>query len=386
MFSKNLKYYRLRKNMTKKQLASLAGVTPMSISHYENGERKPGMDVIRKLAKALDVRVSDFLSKRNENLTFIHGEFRKKSKLSESLQEYIRESVEEYMNRFFTIVDVLGGEVLPEAPACHGVNLSGDVEQDAKTLREYLHISENGPIGNLVELLENKGVLVCFFDFAPSVMAQSEIVQNTIAQSEITQNKISQSAIAQDTIVQDKDASDAFSGMNGLVNGRPYIIVNKNMSPERIRSTIVHEMAHFMFVWQEDMEEKLVEDYATAISGAFLFPREDARRELGIRRSAVTKDMALVCKEYGISMYLLVKRANLCGILTDRAAKDFYVRAGQHGWKKAEPVRIAREEPMLFSQLVFRAVSEHEISVQKGAELLGKPYDFVAEQCFAAEG
>ena len=85
-------------------------------------------------------------------------------------------------------------------------------------------------------------------------------------------------------------------------------------------------------------------------------------------------------------MYLLVKRANLCGIITDSTAKDFYIKAGQHGWKRNEPSRINQEEPTLFSQLVFRAVSESEISVQKGAELLKQPYDFVAAQCFAAEG
>ena len=56
------------------------------------------------------------------------------------------------------------------------------------------------------------------------------------------------------------------------------------------------------------------------------------------------------------------------------------------GWKKHEPVRIEKEEPMLFSQLVFRAVSEKEITIQKGAELLKQSYNFVANQCFAAEG
>ena len=30
MFNKNLKYYRLKKNMSKKELASLIGVTPMA--------------------------------------------------------------------------------------------------------------------------------------------------------------------------------------------------------------------------------------------------------------------------------------------------------------------------------------------------------------------
>ena len=260
-----------------------------------------------------------------------------------SQQEYIRESVEEYMSRFYTIADILGGEVLPDAPACHSVTLTGHAETDAKALRKHLRFADAGPIGNLIELLENKGILVCCLDIH----------------------------------------SDAFSGMNGLVDGRPYIVVNKNMSPERIRSTIVHEMVHFIFIWPETMEDKEIEDYATAVSGAFLLSEEDARREMGLRRSTITRDMTLICKEYGISMYLLVKRANLCGIITDSTAKDFYLKASQLGWRKKEPIRISREEPMLFSQLVFRAVSEKEISVQKGAELLRQPYEYVAGQCFA---
>ena len=138
-------------------------------------------------------------------------------------------------------------------------------------------------MGNLVELLENKGILIYVMELE----------------------------------------NNAFSGMNGSVNGRPYIIVNGRMSTERIRSTIAHELAHFIFKWPDDMEEKQIEKMATAISGAFLFPVPDAKRELGIRRTAITKDMILTCKEYGISMYLLVKRANLCGIVNDNVTKNF---------------------------------------------------------------
>ena len=346
MLSKNLRYYRLKNNLSKKELASLIQVTPMSISHYENGERKPSMDVIKALAKVLNVKVSDFLANRDENLMFVHGEFRKGSKLTVKQQDFICASVEEYMNRFYLIVEILGGDVLPAAPAGHGVPLSSNAEDDAKALRKYLHISEDGPVGNLVEMLENKGILVYYLNIK----------------------------------------NDAFSGMNGLVDGRPYIVVNENMSPERIRSTIVHEMSHFIFEWPDGLGDKDIEERATAISGAFLLSEEDAKRELGLRRSAVTKDMTIICKEYGISMYLLVKRANLCGIINDSAAKDFYINAGQHGWRRSEPVRIPKEEPMLFSQLVFRAVSEGEISTQKGAELLKQSYDYVAGQCFSAEG
>ena len=345
MFHKNLKYYRLKQNMSKKELASLVNVTPMAITYYESGERRPNMDMIKALASALGVRVSDFLSKRNEKLVFLHGEFRKNSKLFEKQQEFMRESVEEYFSRFYSIVDILGGEVLPEALVSHQLLLSGDVEKDALEMRKYLRIAESGPIGNLIELLENKGILIHVCDIE----------------------------------------WEGFSGMNGSVNGRPYIIINGNMSPERIRSTIVHELAHFIFQWDEAMEEKEVEQMVTAISGAFLFSKEDAIRELGIRRSRITNDMTYICKEYGISMYLLVKRANLCGIVSDNSAKDFYIKAGQVGWKKNEPVRIPKEEAMLFSQLVFRAICENEISIQKGAELLKMPYEYVEEQCFAEE-
>lgn len=346
MFNKNLKYYRLKKNMSKKELASLIGVTPMAVTHYENGERKPDMATIQAMAKALGVKTADFLNRRNENLVFVHGEFRKGCKLPVNQQEYIREDVEEYFCRFFTVVDLLGGEVLPKAPGVHTLRLAGDPAEDAKKMREYLGITASGPVGNLVQLLENRGILVYACDID----------------------------------------NDAFSGMNGLVNGRPYIIFNKNMNPERIRSTIAHEMAHFIFVWPGDMVEKEAEKMATAISGAFLFPEMDAKRELGIRRTRISRDMIFICKEYGISMYLLVKRAALCGIITDSMEKDFYIKANQAGWKKNEPVRIEPELPFLFELLIFRAVSENEISVQKGAELLKQPYDFVADHCFAAEG
>ena len=108
-------------------------------------------------------------------------------------------------------------------------------------------------------------------------------------------------------------------------------------------------------------------------------------RELGIHRSAVTNDMIPVAKEYGISVLLLVKRAELCGVLKPAVAKDFYVKASQAGWRTAEPSRIEKERPALFEQLVYRAVNEGDISVQRGAELLSVPYDSVQSMCRITE-
>jgi Zn-dependent peptidase ImmA (M78 family)/DNA-binding XRE family transcriptional regulator len=341
MFSKNLEYYRLKNSMTKKDLAEKLGITPMAITNYESGKRKPSMELLKKMAELFKINVSDFLNIRNENLVFSHGEFRKNGSLAQYEQDYIKASVEEYFNRFMTIVEILGGEVLPKAPETNILDLFDDIEVNATKLRKHLKLAPEGPIDNLVEILENKGILVYFCD------------------------------------INNED----FSGMNGFVNNLPYIVLNKNMSPERNRSTIAHELAHLMFKWPDSLDDDTIENIATAISGAFLFPKDDAIRELGIKRTVISQDMLLVAKEYGISMFLLVKRANMLNIVTNNVAQDFYIFASKYGWRKNEPSRIKKEIPTLFEQLVYRAINENEISIQKGTELLNLPYNEIASHC-----
>lgn len=335
MFSKNLRYYRLKKDLTKKELAELVHLTPMAITNYENGSRTPSMAILNDLAGALDIRVSDFLAGWNHNLSFVHGSFRKNASLSGAQQEAIQTSVEEYFQRFFSAMDILGGDVLPEAPSCHVLNLSKDDETNAGALRNHLGFADFGPVYNLTNSLENQGILLCYLDID----------------------------------------NDKFSGINGLVNNRPYIAINENMSPERIRSTLAHELAHLYFIWSETLSEKEIEAKATAIAGAFLFSKHDAIRELGYRRLCVSADMVLVAQEYGISMWLLAKRAQLSNIIRKDAEQHFYVKASEAGWRKNEPVRIKKERPLLLKQFVYRAIGEGDISIQRGAELLQKPYE-----------
>ena len=52
---------RMAKNFTRNQVATRAGLTAMSIYHYETGRRVPNTEVIGNLAKALDVDVNYLL-------------------------------------------------------------------------------------------------------------------------------------------------------------------------------------------------------------------------------------------------------------------------------------------------------------------------------------
>ncbi len=340
MFEKNLKYYRLKNKMSMKDLAEACGISSMAISNYESGKRKPDIETINKLAEVLGIHVVDFLASRKAGLSFKHGNFRKHSTLTKAQQEYVREAVEEYFARFFDAVDCLGGNPLPKPMECNNLIHSGDVEKDSLMLRKYLGLQEEGPIDELISVLENKGILVLELDID----------------------------------------NDHFSGMNGSVNGYPYIVINKNMRLERKRTTIIHELVHALFE-EDESRDVDVEKEATAIAGATLIPKNDIVRELGIRKTAITKDMALVCREYGISMFLLVKRASQVGVISPSLEKEFYIRANKVDYRNSEPSRAEGEEPLLFKQLVFRAVNEKEISIQRGAELLKIPVSAMEEYC-----
>ena len=346
MFEKNLKYYRLQKNMSMKDLATAVGVTSMAISNYESGKRKPEIEIINKMAEVLGIKVVDFLNRRNSGLNYQHFEFRKNSTLTKGQQEYVRESVEEYFSRFFDAVEFLGGNPLPDPPECHVIKLTDDYCTDAINLRRHMGFSETGPVDEIIGILENKGILV----------------------------------------VEIEIESDKFSGINGLVNEYPYIAINKGINPERKRTTIIHELAHLMFKWDDEDDEKANEKRATAIAGAFLITNKDLYRELGQKKTALTKDMILVCEEYGISMYLLVKRAAQAHIMSSSLEKEFNIKANKANWRKHEPSRVRRpEEPLLFRQLVLRAINEEGVSIQKGAELLKVPYLEVEKYCGLVE-
>jgi Zn-dependent peptidase ImmA (M78 family) len=131
------------------------------------------------------------------------------------------------------------------------------------------------------------------------------------------------------------------------------------------------------------VDDTACEKKANSIAGAFLFPQNDAIRELGIRRTGIQNDMVLAAEEYGISMLCLAYRARQLKIVSEAAYMHFSMEASKSGMRKNEPSRITPEESTLFKQLVYRAVSEGEISVQKGAELLQVSFDEVWAACLA---
>lgn len=60
-FAKNLKKYREEKKLTQRRLAEMAGITATSISSYEKEAMSPSLEIVEKLAGALNVNIVDLI-------------------------------------------------------------------------------------------------------------------------------------------------------------------------------------------------------------------------------------------------------------------------------------------------------------------------------------
>ncbi len=58
----NLRSVRLRRLLTQRELAKIAGLTTASVNRIENGTTKARISTVRRLAQALDVDPEDLLA------------------------------------------------------------------------------------------------------------------------------------------------------------------------------------------------------------------------------------------------------------------------------------------------------------------------------------
>lgn len=338
MIGKNIKYYRLLRNMSLQDLADRVGLNKMAISNYENGKREPRLEICQKIAGVLDVSLSNLISQYGNNLAIKHGAFRKKARLSKEKTELVYKQEDNYLGRLFDVASFIGDASLPPQPIIIPETVTS-AEKAGQHLRSILGLPDNGPVGNITAILENKGYIICPINVL----------------------------------------SEGFSGHSGSVNGRPYIAVNVNMPTERQRFTLIHELSHLVFLFTENQDEERVVD---EITGAFLLPKDDIKRELGPKRHDIRGDLRIIQQEYSISMASIVMRAHQTGIITEDTYKLTMKWLSANGLRKDEKSGIPPEESHLLEQLTRRAVDEEQIGLSKAAEILGKSLTETRKLCY----
>jgi Zn-dependent peptidase ImmA (M78 family)/DNA-binding XRE family transcriptional regulator len=309
-------------------------VTKQSLNKYELGFMNPTNEVLLAISKILNVKPDYFLRKKIVEIKDIS--FRKKSNVSKVVEEAIIEKARDYVEKFFEIETIFNSAGTFHNPIKSiRINGKSDIEAAADKLRKSWNLGSD-PIPNLVEMLEMKSIKVILIDY-----------------------------------------TDEIDGISLLTsNGTPVVVINTRLKPiERIRFTIIHELAHVLLVFEDPIKNnsKQVEELCHYFSSCFLLPEEMLIKMIGgKKRSYVYIDELVRVKEYyGISIRAIVHRLNKLNVISPSYYQRWMIYMSKTYGQRDEPGTYKGEENQkVFQQLVNRALAEGLISISKAAALL----------------
>jgi Zn-dependent peptidase ImmA (M78 family)/DNA-binding XRE family transcriptional regulator len=318
-------------------------VTAQAIGKYERGEDIPSSGVLTALAKALGVSLAYLLD--TQGLQLVGVEFRTKANTTGRERALVETEVLEWIERYLQVELVLELDSADwQCPLSGRQKLRDvtDAERVAEEVRESWKLGVD-PIPNMTELLEEKGLKVLIVTLPPRVSGFTCLVKRP-------------------------NSTDL-----------PVIVVNKELTLERRRLTLAHELAHRL-IEGEGVSEKEVEKAANLFAGAFLMPREHLLREVGKHRQALGHSELIALKRiYRVSGAALLMRLRQVGVISDPTL-TYAFQTIARGWRTQEPdeiepahLRGQREHARRFDRLCYRTLAEGLISVDKAAELLRLP-------------
>jgi Zn-dependent peptidase ImmA (M78 family)/transcriptional regulator with XRE-family HTH domain len=193
----------------------------------------------------------------------------------------------------------------------------------AQFLRSYWNIPK-GPIQDLTKLIESKGIVVVPFEF-------------------------------------DSDKIDGRS--MSMETGHFIIFINKNLSGDRARLTIAHELGHIIMhmktipTFARDEEKE-----AFTFGAELLLPIEELRNELSGRLTI--QKLSDLKRIWKVSMQSMIYWAQTNELITPSHSKYLWSQISTQGWRKNEPINIPFEMPTLITRMIDMLKSEYGHSTE----------------------
>lgn len=321
-------------------------ITKQALSQYENGQISPSSKVVIALSTALNLPVDYFF--RQSDVKLENLEFRKRSALSRKEIDSVRFKTIDYLEKYLEIEDLLNIESSFFNPLSKNlVRNEQDIDSYAAELRKIWKLGTD-PIPDVIALLEEHKLKVF-----------------------------------------EVNESEKFSGLSSQSGEVAVVVVNNIVNPERNtvnlvhkRFTALHELAHLLLDFPEDMKDKEKEHFCYSFAGAFLFPEEIFKQELGSKRKSILlNELILLENYYGMSVQAIMWRAKTLGLISESKFKEYKIWLSKSGNKKKEFGSFhGNETPDRFKRLVYKALSEDIITNSKAAALLNKPLSEMEEE------
>ena len=179
MLGSNIKYYRLKNNLTLRELANRINVTAMALSNYENNKRRPNNSIITKIVKELNIDLNDLLTTYDTTSTNIIYEDYSYNFLNKLEKEYIDVQINDYVSRYMQILNFanINTELLKSKKE-NVLEIENDSTINSYNLRKYLDISSSGPI-NIVEALEKNNIITIPIKFNSNFILTTGTINNS---------------------------------------------------------------------------------------------------------------------------------------------------------------------------------------------------------------
>ena len=300
--------------MTQAELADRIGLGQGTLSKYETGVLEPPEDFIPDLGTALGYP-EPFFFQPGLPYGFPPFHYRKRKKLSaKSLGRIVAEmNIRRlHVGRLLISYGKGGNRYIPEIDRDEYQGRTRkpfNVEDAARTVRENW-LLPNGPITNMVELIEENGGIVIPCDFG----------------------------------------SDLIDAMSQRIDGMPALFfVNVNAPADRVRLTLAHELAHMVLHTTAFRSDEEMEKEADEFAGAFLLPADEIRSHL---RRFDLPHLANLKAHWKVSMAALAVRADRLHLVTPYQSKMFWIQMSKLGYRKREPVDLPSECPRLLGDMV----------------------------------
>lgn len=349
--------------MSMEDLAEDIGVTRQSVSKYERGIVSPSPEVLQAVSFSLGFP-TEFFYKAEENTSAGSSPlfFRSKSNIAKKVKtackyqikwtDEIKKQLEEYVD--FVELD------LPTIDKEYEDLSFEDIEELALSVRKKWGINDD-PIGDLIGLLENHGIIVTQFS---------------------TSNFCAFKGI------------DAFSCWT---DGTPYILYHSvQKSAVRTRFSILHELGHLIMhsaIVEDDSVKKEIVDFADMqadrFAAAFLLPATSFPKDV---RSSSLVSLEIVKRKWGAAMSTIIRRCETLELLTENQIN--YLKrqmTTQKYWHKeplddvltvADPEMIRDAIYLLVdNQIITKAafINSSALPVQDLKHICGLPDEFFDE-------
>ncbi len=334
-----LRIARQRRKLSGKGLAELAGISTVTISKIENGHQ-PETAVVNKLAAALDYPEDFFSMGPPEVLESDTVSFRSLKKMSAAERDAslaagaLGVALYDWIDEKFT---------LPEPDLIDLSKERNRPESAARMLRQHWRLGDR-PVGNVLKLLESKGV---------RILSLSENTRNV----------------------------DAYSFWR---NDRPYIFLNQEKTAERSIFDSAHELSHLVLHHHAGARiEKGAEMQADRFASAFLMPEADVMNEV---THVVSVSQIIEAKSrWKVAAIALAYRLHSLKLLSDWNYRSICIELGKRGYRSGEPVGVERETSTVLAK-VLAALWSKRLTKADIARDLAVPLDEIETLIFRLAG